>query len=107
MKVLKNRFHIEHDFFTYKGLRTIYAQVCSQVFNGNDPDNTLYLARILGHGRGELLRGDKLIDMPDFSRHLEKGIFRVSQPLISTLLIVNNFRFLTISLWKTPRFLVV
>ena len=63
MKVLKNRFHIEHDFFTYKGLRTIYAQVCSQVFNGNDPDNTLYLARILGHGRGELLRGDKLIDM--------------------------------------------
>ncbi|MDF5725322.1 MAG: hypothetical protein PUP91_33705 [Rhizonema sp. PD37] len=63
MKVLKSRFQIEHDFFTYKGLRTIYAQVCSQVFNGNDPDNTLYLARILGHGRGELLRGDKLIDM--------------------------------------------
>lgn len=63
MKLLKNRFGIDHDFFTYKGLRTIYAQVCSQVFNGNDPDNTLYLARILGHGRGELLRGDKLIDM--------------------------------------------
>ncbi len=54
MKLLKNRFGIEHDFFTYKGLRTIYAQVCSQVFNNNDPDNTLYLARILGHGRGEL-----------------------------------------------------
>ncbi len=63
MKLLKSRFHIEHDFFTFKGLRTIYAQVCSQVFNNNDPDNTLYLARILGHGRGELLRGDKLIDM--------------------------------------------
>ncbi len=63
MKILKNRFGIEHDFFTYKGLRAIYAQVCSQVFNDNDPDNTLYLAEILGHGRGELLRSANLTDM--------------------------------------------
>jgi Telomere resolvase len=63
MKILKNRFTVEHDFFTYKGLRTIYAQVCSQVFNGNDADNTLYLAQVLGHGRGELLRSANLTDM--------------------------------------------
>ncbi|MEL6462717.1 MAG: protelomerase family protein [Cyanobacteria bacterium J06621_15] len=63
MKGLKANLSINHDFFTYKGLRTIYAQVCNQVFNNNDSDNTLYLAQILGHGRGELLRGDNLIDM--------------------------------------------
>jgi Telomere resolvase len=63
MKILKNRFGIKHDFFTYKGLRAIYAQVCSQAFNGNDPDNTLYLAQVLGHGRGELLRSANLTDM--------------------------------------------
>ena len=63
MKILKNRFTVEHDFFTYKGLRAIYAQVCSQIFNSNDPDNTLYLAQILGHGRGELLRSTNLTDM--------------------------------------------
>jgi len=63
MKVFKNRLKITHEFFTYKGLRTIYAQVCSQIFNNNDPDNALYLAQILGHGRGELLRSDNLTDM--------------------------------------------
>ena len=62
MKILKKRFGIEHEFFTYKGLRSIYAQVCNQVFNDNDSDNILYLAEILGHGRGELLRNDRLID---------------------------------------------
>ena len=63
MKGLKANLSIDHDFFTYKGLRTIYAQTCNDVFNNSDSDNTLYLAQILGHGRGELLRGDDLIDM--------------------------------------------
>ncbi|MBA3920172.1 MAG: hypothetical protein H0X31_00115 [Nostocaceae cyanobacterium] len=63
MKVLKLRLKIQHVFFTYKGLRSVYAQVCNQVFNENDSDNTLYLAQILGHGRGELLRSDNLTDM--------------------------------------------
>ncbi len=55
MKVFKKRLGIQHEFFTYKGLRTIYAQVCHQIFNNNDSDNILYLAQILGHGRGELI----------------------------------------------------
>ncbi|MEH1890032.1 MAG: hypothetical protein V7K92_11455 [Nostoc sp.] len=63
MKNFKNRFKIQHELFSYKGLRTIYAKVYNDVFNGGDSDNTLYLAEILGHGRGELLRGDDLIDM--------------------------------------------
>lgn len=63
MKNLKNSLKIQHELFSYKGLRTIYAQVCNDVFNRADSDNTLYLAQILGHGRGELLRGDDLIDM--------------------------------------------
>lgn len=63
MKLLKEKFSIKHKFFTYKGLRSIYAQVCNQVFNNNDSDSVLYLAKILGHGRGELLRGDDLTDM--------------------------------------------
>ncbi len=63
MKNLKNNLKIQHELFSYKGLRTIYAQVCNDVFNSADSDNTLYLAQILGHGRGELLRGDDLIDM--------------------------------------------
>ncbi len=63
MKGLKANLDINHDFFTYKGLRTVYAQVCSKVFNNDDSDNTLYLAEILGHGRGELLKGENLTDM--------------------------------------------
>ncbi|MGF1677496.1 MAG: protelomerase family protein [Rivularia sp. (in: cyanobacteria)] len=63
MKGLKANLDINHDFFTYKGLRTIYAQTCNQVFNNNDTDNALYLAEILGHGRGELLKGENLTDM--------------------------------------------
>lgn len=63
MKGLKANLDINHDFFTYKGLRTIYSQVCSKVFNNDDSDNTLYLAEILGHGRGELLKGENLTDM--------------------------------------------
>ncbi|WP_414579293.1 protelomerase family protein [Anabaena sp. CCY 9402-a] len=63
VKVLKGRLGIEHKFFTYKGLRTIYAQSCNAIFNNSDPDNTLFLAKILGHGRGELLLGDNLTDM--------------------------------------------
>lgn len=63
MKLLRRRFNVNHSFFTYKGLRTIYAQACNTVFNRSDPDNTLFLAQILGHGRGELLRHDNLTDM--------------------------------------------
>ena len=63
MKGLKANLNINHDFFTYKGLRTIYAQVCNKVFNSDDGDNTLYLAEILGHGRGELLKGQNITDM--------------------------------------------
>lgn len=63
MKGLKANLDINHDFFTYKGLRTIYSQVCNKVFNNDDSDNTLYLAEILGHGRGELLKGENLTDM--------------------------------------------
>ncbi|MGF1674874.1 MAG: protelomerase family protein [Rivularia sp. (in: cyanobacteria)] len=63
MKGLKISLNINHDFFTYKGLRTIYAQTCNQIFNNNNTDNALYLAEILGHGRGELLKGENLIDM--------------------------------------------
>lgn len=64
MKGLKANLDINHDFFTYKGLRTIYAQVCNQVFNNNDNDNVLYLAEVLGHGRGQLLlKEENLTDM--------------------------------------------
>lgn len=63
MKTLKARLGVEHKFFTYKGLRTIYAQACNQIFNNGDSDNILFLAEILGHGRGELLLGDELTDM--------------------------------------------
>ena len=49
-------------FFTYKGLRTVYAQVCDTLYNPDKKDNMLYLAQILGHGRGDLIRGDNLID---------------------------------------------
>lgn len=62
VKVLKSKWNIQHEFFTYKGLRAIYANVCNQLFNNNDTDNELYLAQILGHGRGELLRHDDIID---------------------------------------------
>lgn len=62
VKILKGKWGIQHQFFTYKGLRAIYASVCNQVFNNNDTDNELYLAEILGHGRGELLRHDDIID---------------------------------------------
>ncbi|OKH33808.1 hypothetical protein NIES2119_22120 [[Phormidium ambiguum] IAM M-71] len=62
MKILKKRWNITHDFFTYKGLRAVYSHVCNQVFNNNDTDNELYLAQILGHGRGELLKHDDIID---------------------------------------------
>ena len=63
MKALKNKLGIEHNFFTYKGLRTIYAQVANHIFNKDDRDNMLYLAQILGHGRGELLRSCNLTDV--------------------------------------------
>lgn len=63
MKGLKTNLDINHKLFTYKGLRTIYAQVSNKLFNNNDSDNTLYLAQILGHGRGELLTGENLTDM--------------------------------------------
>ena len=63
MRILRSSMDIQHEFFTYKGLRTIYAQVSNQLFNHDDPDNTLYLAQILGHGRAELLRSDNLTDM--------------------------------------------
>jgi hypothetical protein len=63
MLLLKKSLGIEHDFFTYKGLRSIYALTCNQVFNGGDPDNALYLAEILGHGRADLLHGDDIADM--------------------------------------------
>lgn len=62
VKILKSRWGIQHDFFTYKGLRAIYADVCNQVFNNND-NNELYLAQILGHGRGELLTHGDIIDV--------------------------------------------
>lgn len=62
VKVLKSKWDIKHEFFTYKGLRAIYANVCNQVFNGNDTDNELYLAQILGHGRGELLTHGDIVD---------------------------------------------
>ena len=62
VKILKGKWDIQHQFFTYKGLRAIYASVCNQLFNNNDTDNELYLAQILGHGRGELLRHDDIID---------------------------------------------
>jgi len=48
---------------TYKALRTVYAQVCNQIFNDNDSDNVLYLAQILGHGRGDLISGNNITDM--------------------------------------------
>lgn len=63
VKGLKANLGIDHDFFTYKGLRTIYAQACNKVFNNGDDDNTLYLAEILGHGRGELLKEGNIRDM--------------------------------------------
>lgn len=62
VKILKQRLNIEHNFFTYKGLRSIYALVCNQVFNEGDVDNNLYLASILGHGRGELLKWGDITD---------------------------------------------
>lgn len=63
VKGLKSRWDINHEFFTYKGLRAIYADVCNQVFNNRDTANELYLAQILGHGRGELLTHGDIIDV--------------------------------------------
>lgn len=62
VKVLRGRWGIAHEFFTYKGLRAIYADVSNQVFNDNDTANELFLAQILGHGRGELLKHGDIID---------------------------------------------
>jgi len=43
----------------------------------------------------------------DFSRDVEKVILRVFPNPDFLLSIVNNYRLLTISLWKKPRCLVV
>ena len=62
MKQLKQTWGIEHPGFTYKGLRSVYAEVCNQVFNAQDQGNTLYVADILGLGRGQLLTWDLITD---------------------------------------------
>ncbi|MBW4591147.1 telomere resolvase [Aetokthonos hydrillicola Thurmond2011] len=63
VRMLRSRWDVQHECFTYKGFRAIYGQVCNQVFNNNNQDNVLYLAEILGHGRGDLIDGDDLTDM--------------------------------------------
>jgi Telomere resolvase len=66
LKLLKSKWGIEHDLFKYKALRAIYAQVCNHIFNGGNPDNILYLAQILGHGRDSLVdRSGNLIEDAD------------------------------------------
>lgn len=70
LKLLKSKWGIEHELFKYKALRAIYAQICNHIFNGGNPDNILYLAQILGHGRdslvdrnGNLIEGADLVDL--------------------------------------------
>jgi Telomere resolvase len=66
LKLLKSKWGIEHSLFKYKALRAIYAQVCNHIFNGGNPDNILYLAQILGHGRDSLVdRNGNLIEDAD------------------------------------------
>lgn len=66
LKLLKSKWGIEHELFKYKALRAIYAQVCNHIFNGGNPDNILYLAQILGHGRDSLVdRNGNLIEDAD------------------------------------------
>ncbi len=63
LKAIRKQWEVKHEFFTYKGFRSIYALTCNQVFNNGNPDNALYLARILGHGRGELGELGKIVDL--------------------------------------------
>lgn len=66
LKLLKSKWGIDHELFKYKALRAIYAQVCNHIFNGGNPDNILYLAQILGHGRDSLVdRNGNLIEDAD------------------------------------------
>ena len=66
LKLLKSKWGIDHELFKYKALRAIYAQVCNHIFNGGNPDNILYLAQILGHGRDSLVdRNGNLIENAD------------------------------------------
>lgn len=57
-KSLRSNWEIKNDLVTNKGLRAIYAQVCNHLYNGSNPDNVLFLAKILGHGRADLMARD-------------------------------------------------
>lgn len=72
---LKQKWGILHQLFTYKAFRSIYAAACNQVFNGNDMDDSLYIADILGIGRGGLLKWGLIIDT--VSPQSYKSDFRV------------------------------
>ncbi|MCL1476016.1 protelomerase family protein [Argonema antarcticum] len=62
MKHKRQDWGISHPYFTYKALRAIYAVACNQIFNSSDADNTLYIAIILGLGRGQLLKWGLITD---------------------------------------------
>lgn len=59
---LKQKWGILHPLFTYKAFRSIYASACNQVFNSKDMGNNLYIADILGLGRGGLLKWGLITD---------------------------------------------
>lgn len=57
-KALRRSWGIDNDLVTNKGLRSIYAQVCNHLYNNSNPDNVLFLAKILGHSRADLIAQD-------------------------------------------------
>lgn len=62
MYKLRIKWDIDHNLFSYKGLRSTYAYVCNQVFNDASNDQNLYYALILGHGRRDIPLYGRIID---------------------------------------------
>ena len=59
MAILKDELGIEGGKFNYKALRAIYGQVA--FVRSKASDEAAYLAKILGHGRGDLAMGEERI----------------------------------------------
>lgn len=59
MAILKDELGIEGGKFNYKALRAIYGQVA--FVRSKASDEAAYLAKILGHGRGDLAMGGERI----------------------------------------------
>lgn len=59
MKSVKSELGIQAEKFSYKSLRSVYADICFQ--KSGRVAKEKYLAEILGHGRGDLQAGSKKI----------------------------------------------